>query len=78
MNYKSVEASFTLPYFFMNLIIGHIVASSVSFTGEFLPNFNLKNMISTYAKVEKNGPNLSDFEEKKIQISRIFMIGSSR
>ncbi len=54
---------------FMNLIIGHIVASSISFTGEFLPNFNLKNTISTYAKDffshEEKSPNFSDFKEKK-------------
>ncbi len=34
--------------------------TSVSFNGKFLPNFDLKNMISTYTKEflwEKNGPN---------------------
>jgi hypothetical protein len=37
--------------------------TGVSFNGKFLPNFELKNMISTYTKDfswEKNGPNLPD------------------
>jgi len=40
------------------------VQLSVSFTGEFLSNFDLKNMILTYIKDfswEKNDTNLSDF-----------------
>jgi hypothetical protein len=38
--------------------------TSVSFNGKVLPNFDLKNMISTYTKDfswGKNGPNLPDF-----------------
>jgi hypothetical protein len=40
------------------------ILPSVSLTDEFLSNFNLKNMISTYTKDfpwEKNGSNLPDF-----------------
>ncbi len=57
---------------FMNLIIGHIVASSISFTGEFLSNFNLN-----LCKWEKKARILW-FQKNKIQISRNFVIGSSR
>jgi hypothetical protein len=48
--------------------------SSVSITGEFSPNFDLKIMISSYTKDfswEKNGPTLPDFEFKKFQIARV-------
>jgi hypothetical protein len=44
----------------------------VFFGGEVSPNFDLKNMISTYRKdfsMEKNGPNTQNFE-KKIKIAR--------
>jgi hypothetical protein len=42
---------------------------SVSFTGKFWLNFDLKNMISTYTK-EKNDPNLPDFEDCFFWIAR--------
>jgi hypothetical protein len=46
---------------------GVIELASVSFTGEFSPNFDLKNMNSTYTKDlwKNNGPNSPDFKEKK-------------
>jgi hypothetical protein len=47
--------------------------TSVSFNGKFLPNFELKNMISTYTKDfswEKTGPNLPDLNLWKFQIAR--------
>jgi hypothetical protein len=49
-------------------------------SGEFSPNFNLKNMISTYTEGfhEKNGPSLPDFEGKKKRNLAISMISSSR
>jgi len=50
------------------------VPISVSFIGEFLPNFDLKNMISTYTKDfffgGKNDLNLPDFEKLFFQIFR--------
>ncbi len=41
------------------------VGLNVSFSGEFLPDFDLKNMILTYTKdlSWKNHPNLPDFED---------------
>jgi hypothetical protein len=50
-----------------------IELASVSFTGEFSPNFDLKNMNSTYTKEfswQNNGPNSLDFKEKKFGIAR--------
>jgi hypothetical protein len=51
-----------------------------SFTGEVLPNLDLKNTILTYTKdfSRKKYPNLPDFEGKKISNCQIFMISSSR
>jgi hypothetical protein len=46
----------------------------VSFTGKFSPNFNVKNMISTYTKDfswEKSGPNSPNFKLKKFQIAKV-------
>jgi hypothetical protein len=45
----------------------------VYLTGEFSPNLDLKNMISTYIKDfhGKNGPNSPDFEFLKLQIARV-------
>jgi hypothetical protein len=48
--------------------------------GKISPNFDLKNMISTYTMdfPWENGPNLTDFLRKKIQVHQIFMVSSSR
>jgi len=46
-------------------------------SGGITPNFDLKNVISTYTKefyLKKNGPNSSNFEGKKIPNRQIFMI----
>ncbi len=46
----------------------------VSFTSQILPNFNLKNMVSTYMQRVfhcKNGPNFPDFKLKKFQIAKV-------
>ncbi len=49
--------------------------SRVSFIGEFSPNFDLKNMISTYRKdfsLVKNGPKIHQFtNSKQFQIARV-------
>jgi hypothetical protein len=48
--------------------------------GEILWIFDLKNMISTYAEDfwwKKNGPISLDFERKKFQIVRFFLMMSS-
>ncbi len=49
------------------------------FTGEFLPKFDLKNMISTYAKdfSWKILPKFAIFQKEKIPNCQIFMISSS-
>jgi hypothetical protein len=47
--------------------------ASVSCTGDFSPNFDLKNMISTYTKDfswKTKEPNLPDFEDFFFQIAR--------
>jgi hypothetical protein len=56
------------------------VKSSVSFTGEFSPNFDLKNMISPYTKdfSWKKNPNSPDFKEYFFENRQIFMTSSSR
>ncbi len=50
-----------------------ISSSSVSFTGDFSPNFDLKNMISTGFFMEENDPHSPDFEELVFN-RHIFMI----
>jgi hypothetical protein len=49
------------------------------FTGEFLPKFDLKNMISTYAKdfSWKKLLKSARFQKEKIPNRRVFMISSS-
>jgi hypothetical protein len=49
---------------FMNLIIGHIVASSVSFTGNFCQISTWKIQFKPM-QMRKKGPNLSDFKKIK-------------
>jgi hypothetical protein len=48
--------------------------------GKFLPNFDLKNMISTYTMdfPWEKWPKFERFQKKKIQVHQIFMISSSR
>jgi uncharacterized membrane protein len=63
-----------LAKIFLGMIANYfcIFLISVFFGGEVSPNFDLKNMISTYRKdfsMEKNGPNTQNFE-KKIKIAR--------
>jgi hypothetical protein len=55
--------------------------SSISFAGKFSPNFNLKDIISTYEGFfkEKKPKNMPDFQgEKKNANCQIFVISSSR
>jgi len=49
------------------------------FTGEFLPKFDLKNVISTYAKdfSWEKLPKFARFQKEKIPNRQIFMISSS-
>ncbi len=51
----------------------YTLQASVPFTGEFLPNFDLKNMISTYTKdlLWEKWPKFARFQIKKLQIARI-------
>jgi len=57
-------------------------SSSVSFIGKISPNFNLKNLISTYTQVflswRKWRPNLPHFEERKFQIAQFLKVSSIR
>ncbi len=57
-----------------------LLVHSGYFTGEFLPKFDLKNMISAYAKdfSWKILPKFARFQKEKIQNRQIFMISSSR
>jgi len=68
------------PQFEYNLVL--VVTSVFSFVrGEISPNFDLKNMISTYKQRifhGKNGQNLQNFEEIKFPGRQIFMISSNR
>ncbi len=47
--------------------------ASVSFTGEFWPNFELRNMISTYTKdlLWEKWPKFARFQIKKLEIARV-------
>jgi len=56
------------------IIIFEFFDIGVSFTSKFLPNFNLKYMVSTYIQRVfhwKNGPNLPDFEFPNFQIAKV-------
>jgi hypothetical protein len=57
-----------------------LMGSSSSFTGEFSPNFHLKNMILTYTMdfSWKEKAQIRQILKKKIPNHQIFMISSSR
>jgi hypothetical protein len=57
----------------------HPLLHSDYFTGEFLPKFDLKNMISTSAKdfSWEKLPKFARFQKEKIPNRQIFMISSS-
>jgi hypothetical protein len=61
-------------YLLLLLLLFQFFDIGVSFTSKFLPNFNLKNMVSTYIQRVfhwKNGPNLPDFEFPNFQIAKV-------
>jgi hypothetical protein len=53
-----------------------VQACSVSFTGEFSPNFDLKNLISTYTKDFSWGKKKKKKTAKFTRFSRVFLIKS--
>ncbi len=67
-----------------NLFVFHLkvalLSPSVSFTGEFAPNFHLKDMILTYTKdfSWKEKAQNRQISKKKMPNHQIFMISSSR